>query len=94
MRPKFFACCSIYGHKGAMLSGEICDVIDDNRAEGVANVIVIHIGPGDLELLDVTRVQLLQRGIVRAVRTAEIVPPCGVGLLGRGVDEQRERSAG
>ena len=82
--PDFFAGGSINSNQGALFGSKVGDVVDHDGREGVAGLVSCVITPGDLKLIHVLRVDLLQGGVVGAVGTAEVVMPGGARGLGRG----------
>src|SRR6185437_1416304 len=68
--PKLLAGRGIDGYQRAALGREIGDVIYYERAERVAYVIARFVCPGDLELIYIFAVDLLERRVVRTLRPA------------------------
>ena len=77
MDPQFVAGRRVYRDQRTLFGGEVGDVIDHKRTEGVGHIVASGVGPGDVQLVHVAWIDLFHRRIVRGSRTTEIVLPGG-----------------
>ena len=81
MNPEFLARGRVEGDERAALRGDVGHIIDHKRTERVAHVVSGRIAPGDLELVGIANIDLLERRVMGAVGTAKIILPFGSRVL-------------
>ena len=81
VHPEFFSRGCVQRNQSALSSRYIRDVPDHKRTKAKTTDLTRVVGPGNFQLVDIFGSNLLEGGIVRAVRTAQVICPTDGRLL-------------
>ena len=81
VHPEFFSRGCVQRNQSALFSRYIRDVPDHKRTKAKTTDLTRVVGPGNFQLVDIFGSNLLEGGIVRAVRTAQVICPTDGRLL-------------